>query len=57
MVGKISTPQIERQPLTLRTGIKRLARKTLWFSQSVFLHDTVIGLFVNCYEVGTPVYI
>jgi insertion element IS1 protein InsB len=39
----------------LRTRIKRLARKTICFSQSVFMHDTVIGLFVNRYEFGTLV--
>ena len=47
--------QIERKHLTLRTRIKRLARKTICFSKSVFMHDTVIGLFVNRYEFGTPV--
>lgn len=54
-VGKIHTQQIERKHLTLRTRIKRLARKTICFSKSVFMHDTVIGLFVNRYEFGTPV--
>lgn len=54
-VGKIHTQQIERKPLTLRTRIKRLARKTICFSKSVVMHDTVIGLFVNRYEFGTPV--
>jgi len=54
-VGKRYTQQIERKHLTLRTRIKRLARKTLCFSKSVFMHDTVIGLFVNRYEFGTPV--
>jgi insertion element IS1 protein InsB len=54
-VGKLYTQQIERKPLTLRTRIKRLARKTLCFSKSVFMHDTVIGLFVNRYEFGAPV--
>lgn len=54
-VGKIYTQQIERKHLTLRTRIKRLARKTLCFSKSVFMHDTVIGLFVNRYEFGMPV--
>jgi insertion element IS1 protein InsB len=54
-VGKIHTQQIERKHLTLRTRIKRLARKTLCFSKSIFMHDTVIGLFVNRYEFGTPV--
>jgi insertion element IS1 protein InsB len=54
-VGKLHTQQIERNHLTLRTRIKRLARKTLCFSKSVFLHDPGIGLFVNRYEFGTPV--
>jgi insertion element IS1 protein InsB len=54
-VGKSNTPQIERKPLTLRTRIKRLARKTICFSKSVFMHDTVIGLFVNRYEFGAPI--
>jgi insertion element IS1 protein InsB len=54
-VGKIHTQQIERKHLTLRTRLKRLARKTICFSKSVFMHDTVIGLFVNRYEFGTPV--
>ena len=54
-IGKIHTQQIERKHLTLRTRIKRLARKTICFSKSVFMHDTVIGLFVNRYEFGNPV--
>jgi insertion element IS1 protein InsB len=53
-VGKLNTQQIERKHLTLRTRIKRLARRTICFSKSVLLHDTVIGLFVNRYEFGTP---
>jgi len=54
-VGKAYTQQIERKHLTLRTRIKRRARKTICFSKSVFRHDTVLGLFVNRYEFGTPV--
>jgi insertion element IS1 protein InsB len=54
-VGKLHTQQIERKHLTLRTRLKRLARKPMCFSKSVFMHDTVIGLFVNRYEFGTPV--
>jgi insertion element IS1 protein InsB len=53
-VSKVYTQQVERKHLTLRTRIKRLARKTICFSKSVFMHDTVIGLFVNRYEFGTP---
>ena len=54
-VGKGHTQQIERKHLPLRTRIKRVARKTLCFSKSVFMHDTGIGLCVNRYEFGTPV--
>ena len=53
--GKRHTQQIDRKHLTLRTRIKRLARKTICFSKSTELHDIVIGLFVNRYEFGLPV--
>jgi insertion element IS1 protein InsB len=53
--GKCNTQQIERKPLTLRTRIKRLARKMICFSKSIELHDLVIGLFVNRYEFGLSV--
>lgn len=48
--GKTNTQQIERKHLTLRTRIKRLTRKTICFSKSIWLHDAVIGLFINRYE-------
>ena len=54
-VGKANTQKIERKHLTLRTRIKRLARKTICFSKSIWLHDTVIGLFINRYEFGRVV--
>jgi len=50
VVGKSRTQKIERKNLTFRTRIKRLARKTICFSKSVLMHDTVIGLFINRYE-------
>jgi insertion element IS1 protein InsB len=53
--GKRHTQQIERKHLTLRTRIKRLARKTICFSKSIQMHDIVIGLFVNRYEFGRPI--
>jgi insertion element IS1 protein InsB len=53
-VGKQNTQRIERQHLTLRTRIKRLARKTICFSKSTQMHDIVLGLFVNRYEVARP---
>jgi insertion element IS1 protein InsB len=51
-VGKQNTQKIERKHLTLRTRIKRLARKTICFSKSVLMHDTVIGLFINRFAFG-----
>jgi len=53
--GKENTQKIERKHLTLRTRIKRLARKTICFSKSIRMHDIVIGLFVNRYEFGLPI--
>ena len=55
IVGKSRTQKIERKNLTLRTRIKRLARKTICFSKSILMHDTVIGLFINRYEFALPV--
>ena len=47
--GKIFTQRIERNNLTLRTRIKRLARKTIVFSRSVEIHKKVIGAFIEKY--------
>jgi insertion element IS1 protein InsB len=55
VVGKRRTQQLERKHLTLRTRIKRLVRKTICFSKSVQMHDTVIGLFINRFEFGVDV--
>ena len=49
VTGKRNTQQIERNHLTLRTRIKRLARKTICFSKSKELHETVIGIFINTF--------
>jgi insertion element IS1 protein InsB len=54
-VGKRNTQKIERKHLTLRTRIKRLARKTICFSKSVLMHDVVIGLFINRHEFGLTI--
>jgi insertion element IS1 protein InsB len=51
-VGKYNTQKIERKHLTLRTRIKRLARKTICFSKSIVMHDIVLGLFINRFEFG-----
>jgi insertion element IS1 protein InsB len=50
--GKRNTQKIARTHLALRTRMKRLVRKTICFSQSVQMHDIVIGLFVNRYAFG-----
>jgi len=55
VVGKQNTQKIERKHLTLRTRIKRLARKTICFSKLETMHDIVIGLFINRYEFGVLV--
>ena len=54
-VGKQHTQKIERKHITFRTRIKRLTRKTICFSRSIFMHDLVIGLFINRYEFGYAV--
>lgn len=54
-VGKANTQTIERKHLSLRTRIKRLARKTICFSKSIWLHDVVIELFINRYEFGLSI--
>ena len=54
-VGKLSMQKIERKHLTLRTRLKRLARKALGFSRSCVMHDLVIGLYMNHIEFGCAV--
>ncbi len=49
-VGKLTMQKIERKHLTLRTRLKRLARKTLGFSRSRLMHDLLIGLYMNQVE-------
>jgi len=56
IIGKRNTQIIERKNLTLRTRIKRLCRKTICFSKSVFMHDTVIGLAINLLDFGLIYY-
>jgi len=51
-VGKLSMQKIERKHLTLRTRLKRFARKTLGFSRSCLMHDLVLGLYMNHVEFG-----
>ena len=49
-IGKKNTQKIERKNLTLRTRIKRLARKTICYSKTEYMHDIIIGLFINTFE-------
>ncbi|WP_420286699.1 IS1 family transposase [Enterobacter sp. BNK-9] len=49
LTGKIFTQRIERNNLTLRARIKRLARKTICFSRSIEIHEKVIGSFIEKY--------
>lgn len=55
-IGKRNTQKIERKNLNLRTWIKRLARKTICFSKSELMHDTVIGLLINRVEFGVDIH-
>ena len=52
-VGKLTMQKIERKHLTLRTRLKRLARKILYFSRSWVMHDLLIGLYMNRVEFGS----
>src|SRR4030095_4236098 len=54
-VGKLTMQKIERKHLTLRTRLKRLARKTLCFSRLRIMHDLLIGLYMNRVEFGCTV--
>ncbi|EMJ2323323.1 hypothetical protein V7L32_003752 [Salmonella enterica] len=49
LVEKIFTQRIERNNLTLKPRIKRLARRTICFSKSVEMHEKVIGAFIEKY--------
>ena len=54
-IGKVLMQKIERKHLTLRTRLKRLARKTLCFSRPCLMHDLLIGLYINDVEFGCAV--
>lgn len=56
VVGKQNTQKIERKNLNFRTRIKRLARRTICFSKSELMHDTVIGLLINAVEFGVNIH-
>ncbi len=54
-IDKRTMQPLERQPLTLRTRIKRLVRKTICFSPSLQLHAIVVELFINRFSFGREV--
>jgi insertion element IS1 protein InsB len=51
LTGKIFTQRIEHNCITLSTRIKRLTRKTIWFSRSVEQHETATGSIIDKYIV------
>jgi insertion element IS1 protein InsB len=53
--GKQNMQKIESKHINLRTRIKSLARKTIYFSKPTIMHDIVIGLFINKYEFGVAI--
>jgi len=55
MEGKLTMQRIEPKHLTLRTRLKRLARKTLCCSRSRVRHELLIGLYMNRVEFGRAV--
>jgi insertion element IS1 protein InsB len=53
-VGSENTQKIASKHINLRTRMKRLVRRTLYFSKTEQRHDLVSGLFVNRCEFGLP---
>ena len=51
-IGKAQTQKIESKHINVRTRIKRLVRRTIWFSKTTTMHDLVVGLFINRHEFG-----
>ena len=51
-IGKAQTQKIASKHINVRTRIKRLVRRTLCFSKTTTMHDLVLGLFINRYELG-----
>ena len=48
--GKINTQKIERKHLYFRTRLKRLTRKTIYFSKSHTTHSILLILIINTTE-------
>ncbi|MGR0482038.1 MAG: IS1 family transposase [Candidatus Electronema sp. V4] len=49
VIGKADTWRIERRNLNFRIHIKRLNRRTIYFSKNEKIHDNVIGMYINRY--------
>ncbi|MDR1559190.1 MAG: IS1 family transposase [Clostridiales bacterium] len=43
--------------LSLRTWVKRLARKTICFSKKLITHKAVVGLCINVKMCGRPLVV
>jgi len=54
VTGKKNTQKIERIHLSLRTWVKRLARKTICFSKTLIMHKAVVGFCINVKIFGRP---
>ena len=54
-VGKENTQKTESKHMNLRMRIKRLVRRAICFSKTERMHDLVIGLFINRYELGRAI--
>jgi insertion element IS1 protein InsB len=55
VVGKEYVQKIDSKHIHLRTRIKRLVRRKICFSKTEWMHDLVVGLFVNRYEFGRAI--
>jgi insertion element IS1 protein InsB len=51
-MGKAHMQKIESKHINLRTRIKRLVHRTIYFSKTTTMHDLVLGLFIERYELG-----
>ena len=55
-VGKAPMQRLERKHLTLRTRLKRRARRTICFSKKQFFHDGIITVFIFHFFFTLPYY-
>ena len=53
-VGKAKTQKNQSKHINLRTRIKRFVRRTICFFKTEYMHDLVLGLFINRYEFRRP---